>query len=775
MTAGGKDTDSASPPAAEGSALPTEAKGSGSVSAAPDVAAATPAADDTTPGDAPPECDQAGPNPVTESVDSAAASEAPDDPVPVSKSTDSTAASEADGDLASAATEAAAATDVPTEAEGTEPRPAEESVAPAPLAVVVRTLVLAALIGAALVSTVQLFAAGDWLARFLRENAADASERDSLLQGALIGAALAVLMAGGGVAWAARRGWPLTRVERLVWFAFPLALLPAVPLFMEHRAWKSKHNHLLPLVLISALVLEVLVARSLDRVPSGLRRGTEWLREHLPRFWCRHGPLMVVLSGAVFYAVFMSFFALRWHFKLQTHIFDLAINNNLLYGGLDGVFMQSPVVFPNDPGRYLAAHAKFGCYLFLPIYALYPRAETLIVLQATLLGFGALPLFGFARKHISPWLAAVLALGYLCYYPMHSANFYEVKWVPVASFFLLSVIWAADAKRWVLCVIAFIWALLMREDLPIPLAVIGGFLLLTGHRPRAGLVMMLVAIAWFVFIRFFVMQQAGSWWFPKMYKDLWAPGDTGFRSVIKTLLTNPPYVLDAVLVKRKVFYLLHLLVPIVFLPARRWYLWAAFIPGFLLTLLATDYKPPTMFSFQYVMYWTPFVFVGAALALRALASTDGGGVKARAAMVAILFSSAVLTYNYGAFSARTGSLKGGYGDINFEFSDAERERYANLRELMKLIPPEAVVAATERVGAHLSSRPVMYSMRHGPHGADYVVVWRKQLNLGSAQSALKSALRSGEYGVLERLGDLALLQRGHDTGGNADLLRDWRL
>ena len=213
-----------------------------------------------------------------------------------------------------------------------------------------------------------------------------------------------------------------------------------------------------------------------------------------------------------------------------------------------------------------------------------------------------MPLFGFARRHISPWLAAALALAYLCYYPMHSANFYEVKWVPVSSFFLLSVIWAADAKRWVLCVIAFIWAMLMREDLPIPLAVIGGFLLLTGHRPRAGLIMAVVAIAWFVFIRFFVMQKVGSWWFPKMYKSLWAPGDTGFRSVIKTLLTNPPYVIDAVLVKQKVFYLLHLLVPIVFLPARRWYLWAAFIPGFFLTLLATDYKPPTMFSFQYVMY-----------------------------------------------------------------------------------------------------------------------------------------------------------------------------
>ena len=680
MTAGGKDTDSASPPAAEGLALPAEAGDGGRVSAAP-----------------------------------------------------------------------------------------------ARLAVVVRTLVLAALIGAALVSALQFFMAGDWLPDFLRGNSAAASVRDSLLVGTAMGAGLGALTAGGGLGWAARRGWPLTQVERLVWFASPLMLFPVVPLFLEYRAWKSKHNHLLPLVLISAVMLEVLVARSLARTPACLRHATEWLRRRLPLFWLRHGPLTVVLSGAAFYAVFMSFFALRRHFQLETHIFDLAINNNLLYGGLDGVFMKSPVVFAEDPGRYLAAHAKYGCYLFLPLYALYPRAETLIVLQSTLLGFGALPLFGFARKHISPWLAAALSLAYLCYHPMHSANFFEVKWVPVASFFVLSVIWAADARRWALCVIAFVWALLLREDLPIPLAVIGGFLLLTGHRPRAGLSMMLVAVAWFIFIRFIVMQQAGSWWFPKMYKGLWAPGDTGFRSVIKTLLTNPPFVLDAVLVKRKVFYLLHLMVPIVFLPTRRWYLWAALIPGFFLTLLATDYKPPTMFSFQYVMYWTPFVFTGSVLALRAMASGVGGRVKPRAAMAAILFASAALTYNYGAFSARSGSLKGGYGYVSFELSQEERERYANLRQLMQRIPPEAVVAATERVGAHLSSRPVMYSMRHGPHDAEYIVVWSKQLNLGSAKSALGSALRSREYGVLERLGDLALLRRGHDTTRNADMLRDWGL
>ncbi len=655
-------------------------------------------------------------------------------------------------------------------------QPAEPAAAgPSRLGVAARILVLAALLGASAVSALQLALGAEWLDDLLRDNDIEMPLRMRLLYTTIAGSGVMMLGAAALMVVAARRKLEFGRIEQVFWFASPLVLLPAFPMLTDFRAWRGRHNSLLPLVLITALALEVLLWRALRSVPDKVLGWYERARALAPAVWRRHGPLAVVLSGALFYAVFMSFFALRWHFKLQTHVFDLAINNNLLYGGLRGVFMHSPIVFPDEPVKYLAAHAKLGIYGFLPIYALVPRAETLIVLQSTLLGFGAVPLFGFARRHISPWLAACVSLAYLCFYPMHGANFYEVKLIPVASFFVLTLIWAADARRWGIFTVAFIWALLMREDMPIGLAVIGVFLLLTGHRPRVGLATAIVAAAWFFFIRFFVMEQAGSWWFPNMYDGLWAPGEKGYSSVVKTLITNPLFVLDKMIEKEKVIYVLHLLVPIVFLPARRWFLWAAFIPGVILTLLVTSYKPPTMFSFQYVMYWTPYIFVASALALRCLERSELGPARARAAAAAVLFASGVLTYNYGAFPARSGSLKGGYASIDFDFSDKERDRYANLRELMELIPPNAVLAATERVGAHVSSRDVMYSMREGPKGAEYILARKSELDIGRSRTTLAAAVKRGEYGVLRRLGDMALLKKAHDTRGNSDLARDWKL
>ncbi len=641
---------------------------------------------------------------------------------------------------------------------------------------VARCLVLAALLGSAFVWAWELSASMAWLAPFLADNDLGMESRMAMLKHVAFGGIAGFGLGLVALAYASSKRIHLSEVERGLWIASPLLLLPAGVIVTCHVAWRGESQNLLPIVLVAALLLEVLLYRALSQLPERLSAIWEAANTNTPAFWRKHGPFITVVAGALFYAIFMSFFTLRWHYKLKTANFDLSINNNLIFGALHGKFLVSPVTMPENPEGYAAVHVKLGQYVLLPIYALYPRPETLLVLQSSLLGLGALPLYGFARRHISRWMAVAVAFAYLCYYPMHSANFYEVKYVPIATFFVLSTIWAVDAKRWGWFAVAFVSALLMREDIPIGLAVIGVFLLLTGHRPRAGLLMAAVSGAWFVYLRFVWMEQQGEWWFPDMYKGLWAPGEEGFKSVIKTLLTNPTYVLLSFIEKRKLYYLLHLLVPIVFLPARRWYLWAAFIPGIILTMLATNYDPPTMYSFQYVMHWTPYVFAGAALALAALKSSPAGGSRrAWAAVGAMLFASVAMQYNYGAFPARGGSLKGGYKMVEFDFTEKERQRYANLQEIIALIPPDATVAATEYVGPHVSSRPVLYSARYGPHDAEWYLASSKELSLKRTKPRLQDSLEKGKYGVVKRVGDFALMKRGYDTSGNEQLMKDWGL
>jgi uncharacterized membrane protein len=641
---------------------------------------------------------------------------------------------------------------------------------------VARSVALGALLGFALASWAQLAFSGRAVNDLLADNKLPAGQRMMLLK-AGVGAAL---IGAGVIAYFALAAFRAkqnpVRLERWLWFASPLLLAPGIASTLRYRPWLNEHERLLPIVLFLAIALEVLSFRALRAAPRGVRVWWSEMIEQLPALVRKRGPAILVIAGSLFYIGFFCFYLLRWHYKLRTGNFDLSINNNLMFGGLHGHFLESPVVFPDDPKKYLANHAKFGGYLFLPIYALYPRAETLLVLQSTLIGVSALPLFAFARRHISEWLACLVTLAYLAYYPMHGASFSEFQYVPIAGFFVLTTIWAAETRRWAIFGIIAVVGMTMREDIPIGMALVGAFLLVSGHRAIPGLLLCAFATLYFVVLRFYVMEEAGDWWFPNMYKELWSEGERGFRSVIKTLLTNPLFVLSKVLTEKKIFYLLHLLVPLAFLPARRWYLWAAFVPGALLTLLVTNYDPPITFSFHYVMHWTPYLFVAAVLALKSIGERpDFGPTRQHAAAIGFAAASLILTYNYGAFAQRPGSFKGGFQRIDFELSDAERVRHANLKTLIAMIPEQASVAATEKLGPHVSSRIKMYTMRKGPQDAEYALASSRELKLSRTKPKLLEALRSGQYGVVKRIADLALLKRGHDTSENDRLIRDWHL
>jgi uncharacterized membrane protein len=658
------------------------------------------------------------------------------------------------------------------------PPPGDE---PAPLfdqhpwAVTARVGAISALLGVTLSAWAQLSIKSQWVPDFLISNTRGASERKLMLILLVAGLAGGATV-GLGLLHRLRKQERQAELERWLWFLVPALMLPCLPTLFRAKPWQNRHDALLPIVILMSLLFEALMLLSLRSVPRAARDFWRQTTAQVPRVIKTRGPLVLVVAAALGYAAFFSFFLLRWHYKLRTGNFDLSINNNLMYGGLHGDFLKSPVAFPDNPGKYLAAHAKFGHYLFLPIYALIPRPETLLVIQAALIGAGSLPLFLFARRHLSEWTAAVIALAYLAYYPMHGSTFSEFQNVPIAALFVFGVVWAADAKRWVWMGVLTAIALLMREDIPVGLSIIGVFLLASGHRPTAGLVLAAVSTSYFLLLRFYVMEEAGDWWFPTMYKELWADGERGFRSVIKTLLTNPLFVIQKLSVEKKLIYLMHLLTPLAFLPLRRWYLWLSLIPGVLLTLLVTNYDPPTQFSFHYVMHWAPYLFMASVLSLVAIGkSPDLGPLRQKAALFAFCGASAVLSFNYGAFACRENSFKGGFHKVEFTYSEAEAARYARLMDLIKDIPKDDTVAATEKVGPHLSSRRIFHTMRTGPRGTTWIVASSKELKLSKTKVSLRAVLDKNEYGVVRRSGDFALFKRGYSTDGNAKLIKDWGL
>jgi uncharacterized membrane protein len=470
---------------------------------------------------------------------------------------------------------------------------------------------------------------------------------------------------------------------------------------------------------------------------------------------------VIVLLGSAFYAVWMSYGTILQHREFGTAAFDLGNYDTMFFNTLHGHPFRCLSVLPKGANwSMLSNHAELTMFVLLPLYALHPGPETLLVLQAVALASGALPLYRFASRRVPQPAAVVLALAYLLYAPMHEANFYDIHFQPFAVAFTLWALDMLDGRRPVLFVLFFLLALGCREDVPIGFAVLGVYLLLVGKHTRAAIAMTLFAMAYFVVIKFAVMPRFGNWWFSDLYRDLYPSGENSYGGVVKTLLSNPVFVWKTLITTDKIVLFLLVVGPLVFLPLRRRFLWLSLLPAVPFTVLTTGYGPTVEISFQYILLYVPFLFLATALALATYRGTPEGRARLAGAVGGIAMATFLTTRVWGAMPPGD-KFRGGFRDIPAfrAVTDAEKLKARDLAELAAKIPKDAPVAVSEMEHAHVSTRLACLALRTGYDAADYILY--SEDSGGGGADAARRALDSGEFEVVERrpASRVALLRR----------------
>jgi uncharacterized membrane protein len=545
----------------------------------------------------------------------------------------------------------------------------------------------------------------------------------------------------------------------------PFVLLFTVPLLLRPAVWATQPLSFLVLLLAVVMAAERLLERALspDSEPA--------LRSAAPESrLARIAPLAIVIAFACAYAGYMSYFTILRHHRLASAGFDLGIFDNLMVNALEGRPFYSSVAVPK--GSYLSNHAEFGMFLFLPIYALHPAAETLLVLQSVFMGFAAVPLYFFAATRLSRIAAAALAVAYLFYAPLHGPNFFDFHWMPMSMFFFFWLFHALATRRRLTVIALSLVICSLREDAPFGLIATGLFLIATGFWARAGAWLTVLPSVWFVIVKFAIMPLAGPWWFSDIYKELFAPGETGYGSVVRTILVNPNFFLKTLMTEAKFTYALHLFAPLALLPLRNPALLLLALPGFIVTLMTTGYTPTTSISFQYTTHFIPFLFAAAAIALE-LRATHAGRAAARASLIALCFGVLCHSYVFGAILQRE-TFVGGFNKVQFTATPEERQRYRDLKKILANVPPRASIAATEPDVPHISNRPNAYSLKITTGRAEYLLVHRHRLNEESRRH-IEETLPVQPYDLAAREGNYLLFRRGNPSKEGRGALRSLRV
>ncbi len=567
--------------------------------------------------------------------------------------------------------------------------------------------------------------------------------------------------------------------------AAPLLLAAFLPPLFQWRAWVDREliHVLYVLAVILATKKLIFVALSAPRIDTNhcpdctrivqcvgcLKRDARAIASALPR----HLAFWVVVAGAVGYASFFSYHTIVHHRNVLSASLDMGLEDNLVWNVLHRgpLFKSSPLGGPT--ASHLGFHATWFAFVLAPLYAIRQNAETLLMIQAMLLGGAAIPLYLLGRRYTGPWQSALVAVCYLLYPGLHGSNLYDFHYLPLGPFFMWFVVYFIESRRWVWATIFIVLTLSVREDVAVSMGFLGGMLLLAGRRPKDGLFLLLVGAGYFLAMKGVVMHKAmgGSDAFVHQYRLLIPDGDGGFSGVVKTILSNPLYTLSTLMERQKLIYFLQIALPLAFLPFRRPIgLWAA-LPGFLFTLLSTEYPPLLMISFQYTAYWSAQLFPVSLLNLRWMDQRvrDGSRTTAwRASWIgALILATLTTSYQYGALFQHEITM-GGFGRYHFGSDASDYKRRADLAVLVRKVPPMAKVVASENIVPQLSNRPDAYTLRIAVFDADYIL-FRMPAPPYEREHVLE-VLQKDTFGIVAESGEFVLAKRGHSIDKNAQFI-----
>ena len=342
----------------------------------------------------------------------------------------------------------------------------------------------------------------------------------------------------------------------------------------------------------------------------------------------------------------------------------------------------------------LAAHVDPILVVFAPLWWVWPSPDLLLVVQSLALGLGALPVFWLARKHLA---SAHAGLGFACAYLLYPATGWlalnEFHPVALATPLLLFAFWFLDEERLLAFVGCAVAASLCKEEIGFVVAGFGVWYAFSRRRWLAGGAIVGVGLVWGVVAISVVIPHFNDGQSSDFYGRYSEVGGSP-GGIVKTAFTHPVRILEAAFGGRDVHYVWQLAMPLAFVFLLAPLVLVAALPELAVNLLSAV-TTQTSIHFHYT--------AGLIAPLVAAAVLGAARLRRWAVPVAALVVLAALVGNY-----HLGPIPGWRhvpGGQTFQSTAQRVTRHDRIAEsALRRIPSNAVVSATNSLGAHLSAR-----------------------------------------------------------------------
>ena len=418
----------------------------------------------------------------------------------------------------------------------------------------------------------------------------------------------------------------------------------------------------------------------------------------------------VIMLAIIFtHFVLLSYITILRHHLFLTTAWDLGIFNQAFWTTVFAgkFFYETPDMWFNPGGSFFGVHFSPILLLFIPIYALFPFPETLLVIQSFFVSFSALPLYLIAKRHLRNPYAIVFTILYLLYPPLILLAFFDFHLEALLPLPVLSALYYLDKGDYKKYYVFLFLTLSTIEFTPIITFMLGVYGLIKDRRAvvkflkreevslvvltKHSIYVMIISIIWLLFaIKVKVLINPYPSPLPSQFSHLFKfPLD--LNVLTKKFLRN----LD-----QKIMFLILMCGPMIFLSFLSPLDLILALPWILISFL-TDYTPYFSINYQYTAFVFPFLFIASIKGIRELAFRNGRiderilkRIFALLIISSLLFSSASIFANKVFMKRMTGYI-------------TEKHR-AYLERIISLIPPNASVLTQNDIFPHISNRVHAY-------------------------------------------------------------------
>ncbi|MBE6862446.1 MAG: DUF2079 domain-containing protein [Ruminococcus sp.] len=420
-------------------------------------------------------------------------------------------------------------------------------------------------------------------------------------------------------------------------------------------------------------------------------------QDHIEKF-PKWASWIIVLICAVGVTSFMAVTTVASHRTFSTSTYDFGIFVQMFHS----MATDLTAVTTCERDEFLShfyIHASFIYYLLVPVYALFPSEDTLLIAQAVLAMGGIIPLLLIAKNHnykgfplIAAGLVYIFCAGLLapCTY-----DFHENAFLPTLLMWLL---YAADKKKSILLYIMSFLVCIVKEDAPLYVMCIAMFFFFDEKSIKRlhGIIIAALSGVYFVLVTNWLAENGdGQMMTSSRFGNLTIDPEEGFGGIIKNVLTNPSYFFSLFTKEDTLIFFLQVMLPLLFMPffTKKIHRFLLIIPFVIMNLVVgAGYGYAASIGYQYI-------FGPACLLIyMTLVNCEDLGRNKRNMLVSSAAVASVIT----AVTLVSGEIR------YYENYQSRADHYQALEDCLDSVPNDGRVIANTWYQPHIADREEVY-------------------------------------------------------------------